>query len=201
MRLTVRGLMFTEPLVVKMDPRVKTSQESLALEFQKQQLLAKMMTQNTDALTQARALREQIQKLTGKGTGTATAAGSSGEKISGPLAEAVSAFDKKLGSILGGGGPGGSGGGASMSPTLGRSAGAIAGLYSELDRADAAPTAAQLSAIDATEKDFSAVVKLWQEFLATDVPALNRQFKSAGLTELHLDAKTPSNTEEGGNDE
>ncbi|HKW62632.1 MAG TPA: hypothetical protein VJN89_08820 [Candidatus Acidoferrum sp.] len=202
-RLTVRGLVFTEPLMVKMDPRVKTSQEGLALEFQKQQLLAKMMTENTEALTQARALREQIQKLTGKAPAASAtaAAGSSSEKLSGPLAEAVSAFDKKLGAILGGGGRGGFGGAASASPTLGSSGGAIAGLYGELDRSDAAPTAAQLAAIESTEKDFSAVLKLWQEFQATDVPALNRQLKSAGMTELHLEAAVPTSAGDGGNDE
>jgi hypothetical protein len=203
-RLTVRGLMFTEPLTVKMDPRVKTSQEGLALEFQKQQVLAKMMTQNTEALTQARALREQLQKLTGKApsASTAGAAGPSTEKLSGPLVDAISAFDKKLAAILGGGGgPGGFGAAASSSPTLGRSAGAIAGLYGELDRSDAAPTAAQLAAMDATEKDFSAVLKLWQEFRTTDVPALNRQLKSAGLTELHLDAVLRTNSEDRGNNE
>ena len=190
-RLTVRGLMFTEPLILKMDPRVKTSQEGLALEFQKEQVLAKMMTQNTEALMRVRSLREQLQKLTGKASdaSTATGASSSAGKISGPLADAISAFDKKLSLILGGaGGRGGFGAATSASPTLGRSAGAIAGLYGEIDRADAAPTAAQLAAIDATEKDFSAVLKLWQEFQATDVPALNRQLKSAGLTELRIEA-------------
>ena len=190
-RLTVRGLMFTEPLILKMDPRVKTSQEGLALEFQKEQVLAKMMTQNTEALMRVRSLREQLQKLTGKASdaSTATGASSSAGKISGPLADAISAFDKKLSLILGGaGGRGGFVAATSAAPTLGRSAGAIAGLYGEIDRADAAPTAAQLAAIDATEKDFSAVLKLWQEFQATDVPALNRQLKSAGLTELRIEA-------------
>src|SRR5919109_798654 len=193
-RLTVRGLSFSEPLIVKMDPRVKTSQEGLELEFQKQQVLAKMMTQNTEALTQARALREQLQKLTGKAASAteATAAGSSGQKISGPLADAVSAFDKKLGSILGSGdGPGGLGAAASASPTLSRSAGAISGLYGELGRADAVPTAAQVAAIDATEKYSSAILKLWQEFRATDVPTLNRQLKSAGLGGLLLVGAAP----------
>ena len=203
-RLTVNGRTFNEPLVVKMDPRVKTSQEGLALEFEKQQRLAWLMTQNNEAIIQARSLREQLQKLTAKNPGAPAqnAASSSESKISGPLADAVSAFDKKLGAILGGaGGPGGLGAAAPASPTLGRSAGAIAALYGELDRADSAPTAAQLAAIDATEKDFSAVLKLWREFQATDVPALNRQLKSAGLTELRLEAALPSRSEDGGNDE
>lgn len=203
-RLTVRGLSFSERLIVKMDPRVKTSPEGLELEFQKQQVLASMMTQNTEALTEARALREQLQKLTGKATPATAAAGvgSSGEKASGPLADAVSAFDKKLGSILGGGnGQGGFGAAAAASPTLARSAGAISGLYGEFDRADAAPTAAQLAAIDATERDFSRILKLWQEFQATDVPILNRQLKSAGLAELHLEAALPSSSALGGSHE
>ena len=201
-RLTVNGHAFTEPLVVKMDPRVKTSQEGLALEFQKQQLLARLMTQNTEALTQARALREQLQKLTAKNPGAPpqNAASSSAIKISGPLAEAVAALDKKLSSILGGaGGPGGFGAAASPSPTLGRTAGTISALYGELERSDAAPTGAQLAAIDAAEKDSSAVLKLWQEFQATDVPALNRKLKSAGLTELRLEATPSSSSEEDGN--
>src|SRR5205807_877149 len=106
-RLTVTGQTFSEPLVVKMDPRVEASREDLALEFQKEQLLARMMTQNTEAITEARGLREQLQKLTGKSPAEATGrnpANLSWEKISGPLAEAVASFDKKLMAILGGGG-------------------------------------------------------------------------------------------------
>ena len=196
-RLTVRGQTLSEPLTVKMDPRVKTSEEGLALELQKQQQLAAMMTQNTEALTQARALRGQLQKLTGKTTGSSSASSnsalSSAEKISGPLADALSALDQKLSTILGAsGGPGAFGGAASPSPTLGRAASAIGALYGEIDRADAAPTPAQLAAIDAAEKDFSAVLKVWQEFRSTDVPALNRQLKAAGLAELQLGPASPA---------
>jgi len=106
-----------------------------------------------------------------------------------------------LGAILGGaGGPGGFGAAASSSPTLGRSAGAIVGLYGELDRADAAPTSTQLAAIDASEKDSSAVLKLWQEFQAADLSALNRQLKSAGLAELKIEAAA-QDEKAGGNNE
>ena len=189
-RLTVNGHTFTEPLTVKMDPRVKTSQEGLALEFQKQKLLASLMTQSTEAITVARSLREQIQKLTGKGTAAPgdNAASPPTSQVSGALADAVAAFDKKLSGIIGATGFGGFGAAAVPSPTLGRTSGAIAGLYAELDRSDAAPTAAQIAAIDAAQKDFSAVMKLWKDFQATDIPALNAQLKSAGLPELQLKA-------------
>ena len=190
-RLTVRGQALSEPLTVKMDPRVKTSQEGLAIELEKQQQLAGMLSQSTEALTQARALREQLQRLTGKTSGPSAAASnpaaSSAEKISGPLADALSAFDQKLSAITGGGGgPGGFGAAASPSPTLGRTAGAIGALYGEIDRSDAVPTAAQLAAMGAAAKDLSAVLKQWQELRSTDLLALNRRLKAAGLAELQL---------------
>jgi photosystem II stability/assembly factor-like uncharacterized protein len=198
-RLTVNGHTLTEPLTVKMDPRVKTTAEVLALEFQKQQLLAEMMTKNMEAVTQARSLREQIQKLTGKTPGAPAdnASATAQSKMSGPLSDAVSAFDKKLSGILG---TGSFGAQASPSPTLSRAGGSIAGLYGELDRSDAAPTAAQLAAIDLAEKDSAAVLKQWQEFQATDLPALNRQLKSAGVAELKIQAAGRSE-EDGGNNE
>jgi photosystem II stability/assembly factor-like uncharacterized protein len=188
-RLTVNGQTFSESLTVTMDPRVKTSREELALEFQKQQLLAGMMTQNTEAVMQARALHDQVQKLSGKAPAASTdnSASSSTGKISGPLADALASFDKKLSAILGGApGPGGFGAAASPSSTLGRTGGTIAALYGELDRSDVAPTAAQLAAIDAAEKDWAAIFKIWRDFQSADLPALNRQLKSAGLTELQL---------------
>ena len=195
-RLTVGGQTFSEPLLVKMDPRVKTSAGDLAVEFEKQQLLAGMITQNTEAVTEARSLREQLQKLTGKASAVATVGGtavSSSEKISGPLADAVSAFDKKLTAILGGGG--GFGAAASPSPTLSRTAGTIGALYGQIGRADAVPTAAQLAALNAAESDFAATRKLWQDFQSSDLPALNRQLKSAGLLELQPASARPAGSE------
>lgn len=198
-RLTVNGGSFSEPLAVKMDPRVKSSERELELQFEQQQLLARLMTENTEAVNEARALREQLQKLTGK-SAVATVGStpaSPGEKISGPLADAVSAFDKKLTAILGGGGQGGFAA-AAPSPTLSRTAGTIGALYGEIDRADQAPTAAQLAAISAVETDSTATLKLWRDFQSSDVPALNRRLKSAGLPELQPASSGRAASEENG---
>jgi hypothetical protein len=180
-----------------MDPRVPASREELARLFEKEQHLASLITQSTEALTQARSLREQIQKLTGKppAAPAENAANPPAAKLSGPLADAVSAFEKKLTAVLGGGGgPGGFSGAAS--PTLARSSGALAGLYNGIDRADAAPTAAQLAAIEAAEKDFAAVLKQWTDLKSTDLPALNQQLKSASQPELQLAAHIRSSDED-----
>lgn len=43
--------------------------------------------------------------------------------------------------------------------------------------------------------------KPWQDFQSSDVPAINRQLKSAGLTELHLEAALPASSQANGNNE
>src|SRR5262249_45224649 len=133
-KLTVNGKSYSEPLTIKMDPRVKTSTAGLTQMFQMQSRLAVLMTEASRALAAARSAHEQLQKLS-------PAPGSS-------LATAISDTDKKIAALLGGS-PGGGGGLAQ--PTLPSVNGGIAALYGELDRADAAPTTAQHNALKEIE--------------------------------------------------
>jgi photosystem II stability/assembly factor-like uncharacterized protein len=168
-KLTMNGHMYSETVTVKMDPRVKTTQEGLAQQFQMETRLASIMTESSQAVTQARSVREQIQKL---------------GKPSGPVGETIAALDKRLTALLGA--AGGPRGGGSTEPTLNRVNGEIGTLYAEVDRADAAPTAAQMSAIAETEKGFSAALKEWEEFKTAAIPALNRQLREAKFMEIRL---------------
>src|SRR6202040_171589 len=113
-RLTVNGHTFTTSLTVKMDPRVKTPREGLVQMFQLQARLASIMTHSTEDVTQARSAHEQLQKLAGQ--------------ASGATADAITAFDKKVGALLGGGG--GFFAPPSPKPTLSRANGEAATLYS-----------------------------------------------------------------------
>ena len=167
-KLTVNGRSYSETFTVKMDPRVKTPSEGLAQEFRIEARLAGMMTSITQAIEQARSVREQIKKL--------------GGKASGPVADAIAALDKKLTAVLGA--EGGPRGGGSAEPTLNRANGQIATLYGEVDRADATPTAAQVNAADEVEKSFNALSKQWADLRTTDIPALNRQLRDAKLPEI-----------------
>jgi hypothetical protein len=169
-RLTVDGHTFTEPLIVKMDPRIRTSHEGLVQMFQMQTRLAEMMTESSQALLEARPAHEQLQKLAGQASGS--------------VANAISSFDKKLSALLGGGGffaP------PSPKPTLGRVNGDASTLYAEAGRADDTPTTAQLSATVETEKAFAEVSKLWKELKSVDLPALNKQLHGANLPEIRLE--------------
>jgi hypothetical protein len=173
-RLTVEGHSFTAPLTVKMDPRIKTPREGLAQMFQLQAKLAEMMTDSSQALLEARPAHEQLQKLAAQANGS--------------VADAISAFDKKLSALLGGGGffaP------PSPKPTLGRVNGDASTLYAEVGRADATPTTAQLNATAETEKAFAEVSKQWKELKSVDLPALNKQLRGAGLPEIRLEPEQP----------
>jgi hypothetical protein len=72
--------------------------------------------------------------------------------------------------------------------TLGRVAGEVGSLYGGVDSADAAPTTAQVAAMTTVDHDFSSVMARWRALTQTDLPALNRQLRAAGVPELRLKA-------------
>jgi hypothetical protein len=173
-RLSVNGHTYSEPLVVKMDPRVKTPQPGLVEMFQLQSRLASIMSASTESVTQAQSAHEQLQKLT--------------PEANGQLAGAISALDKKVSALLGGGG--GFFAPPSLKPTLSRANGESSALYGEIGRADATPTAAQMSAGTEIEKTFTAISKEWKQLMSVDLPALNKQLRDANLPEIKLESKT-----------
>jgi hypothetical protein len=59
-------------------------------------------------------------------------------------------------------------------------------LYAAVDRTDAAPTPAQDKAASEIEADLAPVIKRWEELKSADLPALDRQLKSANLPEISL---------------
>jgi photosystem II stability/assembly factor-like uncharacterized protein len=173
-RLTVNGHAVSEPLTVKMDPRVKTPREGLVQMFQLQERLASVITQSSKDVLQARAAHEQLQKLT--------------PQASGSVAEAISSLDKKVAELLGGGG--GFFAPPSPKPTLGRANGEAATIYAEVGRTDATPTAAQLSATADTEKFFATLSSQWKKLVSVDLPALNKQLHGANLPEVRSESRS-----------
>jgi hypothetical protein len=170
--LTVNGHTYSEPLTVKIDPRVKTTNEGLAQMFQMESWLASMMTDSSLALSEARSAREQLQKLAGQANGT--------------VMEAISVLEKKVTSVLGGGEV--PRGGGSAPATIGEISRAIVALYGEVDRSDAPPTLAQRNATTETEKNFSKVMKQWTTLKENDLPVLNQQLRGANLPLIRLES-------------
>ncbi len=185
-KFTASGKSFSEPLTVRMDPRVKTPQDALRALFQMQTSLASMMTRGSEAIAQARSAHEQLEKASAGATD--------------PVKNAIESLDKKIAAVLEAAPAPAGQKPAALEPTLTQVAGNIAPLYAEIDRADAAPTPAQSQALASIERDFASTIKRWDSLRSSDIPALNRQLKSASLPELHLESNIQP-AEEAGDDE
>jgi photosystem II stability/assembly factor-like uncharacterized protein len=173
-RLTVNGRDFTVPLTIKIDPRVNTPPAGLEQQFNLETRLASALTASTEAGTQARSLLDQLHKIVAQPNGT--------------LADSIKSLDRKVRTILGAPAPAVAG--AAPQPTLAPEIATLGTLYGSVGQADAAPTAAQVSAAAETEHNLSAVMKRWEEINKSDLPALNRQLRSANLPEIKLESKT-----------
>jgi hypothetical protein len=66
----------------------------------------------------------------------------------------------------------------------------ISGLYGELTRGDAAPTAAQLAATDSLQGKLAPLLDDWQK-LQAELPELNRQLRVAKVAPIRTDLAPP----------
>jgi photosystem II stability/assembly factor-like uncharacterized protein len=169
-RLTVDGKALTAKLTVKMDPRVKISAAALEAKFRAETRLASMLSESSEAVIQAGAIRGQLQKAV--------------EQPHAGVSDAIAPFQKKLIAIFGG----------SASPfapaddqvTLNRVNQQASTLYGQVWQVDAQPTSAQLAAITATESAKADIMKRWNEFKSADLPDLNRRLGSLNMPEINL---------------
>ncbi|MGB8579569.1 MAG: glycoside hydrolase [Candidatus Sulfotelmatobacter sp.] len=182
-RLTVDGKNYSASFVLKMDPRVKTSTAGLERKFQLETRLASLLTQTSEAVQQAGSIRDPLQKLTQQATG--------------PVRDSVQTFQNKLMALLGA--PAGFLAPPASENTLIKTNGQIAALYGQIWQVDADPTASQSEAFAAIERDASDVMKRWDAFRTTDLPALNHSLGGANLPEIKIDAD--AHKDEGNMDE
>jgi photosystem II stability/assembly factor-like uncharacterized protein len=182
-RLTANGHSYTANITVKMDPRVKTSADGLRKRFDLEMQLASAVAQSSEAVLQARSVREQLLKL----------AGSSNETLRG----SIKSLDEDISRVLDV--PKDSSASASPAPSLAGTNKNLIALYKELEKADAEPTVAQSEAFTRTSGELSAALKRWNELKNTQLVALNRQLSASGMPEVRLDLR--SQTPESGSNE
>jgi photosystem II stability/assembly factor-like uncharacterized protein len=191
-KLTVEGKTYTQPLTLKMDPRIKTPETGLRAQFEMETGAVRGMNESFKSLAQVKSVREQLHAR-------ATAPGA------GPLAESISAVDKKVVELEGGAessffGLPVSGKQPENFSTLNQHFGNLLGVA---DSADAAPTT---QAETVYREEMEALQKLktqWASIRNQDIPRLNEQLVKAGQAEVDPDqpaSTLPSSTGEG-NDE
>jgi photosystem II stability/assembly factor-like uncharacterized protein len=167
-RLTANGGTYTAPITVKLDPRLKTSQNGLQQQFDMETELASILTRSTEAIRQIRAVEEQVEKVS--------------HDASEPVRESLEEVEKKLKAVMGRGNAEVPGGNVALS----RLNTQVAALYADVDSADAAPTAAQVEAIAKMRSDFSRTMNLWSGLKATDFASLNRKLTATNLPKIRF---------------
>jgi photosystem II stability/assembly factor-like uncharacterized protein len=176
-KLTVDGKNYTQPLTVKMDPRVKTTPEQLAAQHVLEMRLMDEIGRAGEAQNALRQIRVQLRAAT--------------QSAQGSLAQAISAFDAKAQAIVGqgGGGRGGGGRGAAAAggeQSLGLVSGELGGIYSSVGASDFAPTITQTEAASEAERALTLLMARWAALRTKDLPALNAQLRAAGVAEINV---------------
>jgi photosystem II stability/assembly factor-like uncharacterized protein len=180
-RLTVNGHEFMQPLVVKGDPRVRTSEADIEQQYELERKLVDALHQDYTALQQVRSLRAQLAALK--------------PRAQGAIADSILKLDQQAAAVEGNsGGFGGSMSGP-QAQSLSRLNSALAHTYDVVGAADAAPTTQAVAAADRLQQSLGAVLSRWNE-VKNGITPLNQQIQPAGLPAIDVNKPAPTQSEE-----
>jgi hypothetical protein len=176
-RLTVSGQSYSQPMTIKMDPRVKTSTDDLKLQYSTSMQCYEKMREIEGVQKQFRALRTQLQALRDKPEAKDTP----GDAIN-SLLQKVQALDGADMMRRGRGRRPASD--ENRPPTLASLHGQLGALLGLLQGADAKPTTQALQAVDKTTGEWPSLMEKCRQLLDKDLVQLNEQLMKAGLPKV-----------------
>jgi photosystem II stability/assembly factor-like uncharacterized protein len=180
-KLTVDGKSYTQPLVVKMDPRIQTPLEDLRKQQAMQMGAVKGMNESFEALEQVKSVRAQLKHLEGKAGGN--------DK----LAKDLAALDNQCAELEGATQPGFSG----VPPTdkqpenMSTLNQHFSAILAVADSADTAPTGQATAAYHDLQDSSTALHRRWTELRGRELVDLSAELRKIGLPALDPD-KPPS---------
>jgi photosystem II stability/assembly factor-like uncharacterized protein len=177
-KLTVEGKSYTQPLTVRMDPRVKTSEADLRKQFEMEIGIVEGMNEAYETLQQVRSLRPQVTDRAAKAKGA--------------IADSLKALDKQAGELEGSSqaaffGVPPSGRQPENLSTLNQHFGQ---LLNVVDSADAAPTTQAAAVYEELEGSLGKMLAQWKKVSESDLPALNASLKKVHVEEIDLNKGT-----------
>jgi len=175
--MNIGGKTYTQPLTVRMDPRVKTAAAGLQQQFNLSYQMYAQLLKVSPAFDQIVELRRQLSALQ--------------KRAQGDTLVAVNTLDQKLRELAGGGG-GRRPGPAAEAPSIGGMRTRLVALMGIFQEADVAPTTQAAGAAPEVVKSVVPVLARWDALRAQDVPALNAKLRAANLPELKLASNPPS---------
>lgn len=180
-RLTANGKSYTQPLIVKMDPRIKSPLAELQKQFDTTTEIARRQTEISVARGELTQVRSQISKLQTKASGDAG------------LTSALEALDHKAAAI--GGSPRSADGDGNESEPREESkslmtlSGEFGQIASAVNSGDGAPTAEAMKALAEAQSTLAATMARWKTIKREDLRALNAQLKQVGIEPITIDAE------------
>ncbi len=175
--LIVGGKSYSQPLTIKMDPRVKTTPSGLRQQVDLEMKITEAMHRDYAAVQQVRLVRSQLKDLTAKAA-------------KGTLAPSTSALDKKLADLEG---TEGGFGAQFLSTSEGRSLvrlnSGLNSLLGAVDSADTAPTTQEIATFADVQQALDQQLSNWQEIKAKDIVATNAELQKAGLAPINVEAR------------
>jgi hypothetical protein len=173
-KLTVDGKSYTQPLILKMDPRVKSSDADLEKQFAMEQVALAGMNRSFDALAEVKSTREQIKTAM--------------EKVSTPATkQKLTDFNKEVAALEGAAVPGffglpPSGKQQENFSTLNQRFGRVLAIA---EGADAAPTTQTETVAKELETALTELVTRWSEIKKTDLSAVNDLLEKEKLGKIN----------------
>ena len=178
-RLSVNGKPYTQPLTVKMDPRIKTPLAELQKQFETSINIAQKRTEINEARAEVKQLREEIgerrEKVSGNSSLIATldaldhnAEGIGGVSPAGPSDDGFGPLHESADFQY-------------LSREFGRIAAAV-------DSGDGAPTAEAMNALAAAQTVLASATMKWKTLKMKDLPELNAQLRRAGMEPVVIGA-------------
>jgi len=175
-KLTVNGISYTQPLMIKMDPRVKTPEAGLRQQFELEMKINEAMHRDYQTLQQVRSVRKQLKNVTER-------------TRQGQLKEFVAALESKAAEL-----EGAEGGTTFLTTPEGRSLTrlnvGLNSLLAAVDSADVAPTTQAVSTFNELNNALEQQLARWNEIRTKDVPELNLKLKRSGEPQLNPEAAT-----------
>jgi hypothetical protein len=173
-KLTVDGQSQEQPLLVKMDPRVKTPVKGLELQFA-------IALQSWEGIGTVQATLKQVRTLRTRLKDLREPAAKDG-----PLADALAALDKKAAALEGASAQGRRGGpgrfaASGREDSLTRLSFELNSLLARVEQADATPTTPVVEASEQLQKTLATVLGRWDALKARDLQALNELLRKAKL--------------------
>jgi photosystem II stability/assembly factor-like uncharacterized protein len=181
-KLSADGKTYTQPLEIRMDPRVKTSPQDLRRQFDLDRKIAGALRRDFGALQQVRSLRSQLKTWTGQGKNPKLA----------DLRKMAAELESRAAAIEGSEGGYGT---SYLSTPEGRSLAhlnsGLSIMVSALDTADAAPTTQQNATFGELEKALEEQLSAWNQIKTKDLPDLNQKLKEGGMPPIDLQENAP----------